>query len=233
MSGQRIYMKKIVFLLFLALFPAVSLAQEGRRCVKFETTAGEILIALYDETPLHRDNFLKLVQEKYYDGLLFHRVIEDFMVQAGDPDSRDAAPGKSLGEGGPDYTIPAEITLPQHYHVRGAVAAAREGDGVNPERRSSGSQFYIVWGQRFGSQGLAQIDRQLADMTDGKARITKEMAEQYKRIGGSPHLDGLYTVFGEVLAGLETVEAIQAAETDDNDRPLADIRIIRATVVGQ
>ncbi len=228
-------MKRLVFLLYIfmvvSFMGASASNSQARPCVKLETTAGVIVIELYNETPLHRDNFLKLAREGYYDGLLFHRVIRNFMIQGGDPDSRDAAPGKRLGEGGPNYTLPAEFDVPRHYHVRGAVAAAREGDNVNPERRSSGSQFYIVWGQRFGTQQLKEMAEYLFDETGGKVQMTAEMHEAYHKIGGTPHLDGQYTVFGEVKAGLEVVEAIQAVRTDYDDRPLEDVRIIRATVI--
>ncbi len=209
----------------------VASASSTRPCVKLETTAGIIVIELYNETPLHRDNFLKLAREGYYDGLLFHRVIRNFMIQGGDPQSRDAVPGQRLGEGGPDYTIPAEFCLPQHYHVRGSVAAARRGDNVNPERRSSGSQFYIVWGQRFGTQTLNQMADRLHDETNGEVEMTEQMRESYHNIGGTPHLDGQYTVFGVVKTGLEVVEAIQGVRTDYDDRPLEDVRIIRAVVM--
>ena len=130
--------------------------------VRIKTSEGNILVRLYDDTPRHRDNFLKLAREGYYDGTLFHRVIKDFMIQGGDPDSRNATAGKMLGTGGPDYTLPAEIAYPQRYHKRGALSAARLGDEVNPERESSGSQFYIVWGKTFKSAELKQMERQMA-----------------------------------------------------------------------
>ena len=163
--------------------------------VIIETTMGSITIALYNETPLHRDNFIKLVNEKFYDGLLFHRIIQQFMIQAGDPNSRNAAKGVALGNGGPGYTIPAEI-IPGKFNKRGAVAAARTGDNVNPERRSSGSQFYIV-------------DKQ----------------------GGATHLDGQYTVFGEVVKGMDVVDRIAAQPKDRGDRPVEDIKIISMKLV--
>ncbi len=206
-------------------------AEDKRPCVKLETTAGTIIISLYNETPLHRDNFLKLTREGYYDGLLFHRVIKNFMIQGGDPDSRNAAPGKTLGEGGPGYTIPAEFDVPRHYHLRGTVAAAREGDHVNPERRSSGSQFYIVWGERFATHILNDIAEDVYEQTNGETQITKEMLKAYHKIGGTPHLDGQYTVFGEVIMGLEVVDAIQSVRTNYDDRPLEDVQILKATVL--
>ena len=130
--------------------------------IKIKTTEGDIIVRLYDETPLHRDNFIKLASEGFFDGTLFHRVIKDFMIQGGDPDSKGAPAGKNLGAGGPDYTIPAEFVYPQLYHKRGALSAARLGDEVNPNRESSGSQFYIVWGDTLKSQELKQFERQMA-----------------------------------------------------------------------
>ncbi len=129
--------------------------------VKINTTEGEIIVRLYDETPKHRDNFIKLAKEGYYDGTLFHRVIKDFMIQGGDPNSKDAPAGKMLGTGGPDYTVPAEFVYPQLFHKRGALSAARQGDEVNPKRESSGSQFYIVWGKTYKPQELRQMERQM------------------------------------------------------------------------
>lgn len=199
--------------------------------VKVETTMGDFVIALYDDTPIHRDNFLKLVREGYYDGLLFHRVIKRFMVQTGDPDSRHAKPGQLLGEGGPGYTLPAEILYPKHYHRRGVVAAAREGDDVNPERRSSGSQFYVVWGQRFTDSQLGAIAGDVYEVTKGAVELDASLDPVYRETGGSPHLDGQYTVFGEVVEGLEVIEAIQGVETNADDRPIEDVRLIRATVI--
>lgn len=204
----------------------------GQRAeVLFETTEGNIRIALYDETPLHRDNFLKLVEEHYYDSLLFHRVIRNFMIQSGDPDSRRAEPGQELGEGEPGYTLPAEIRLPEIYHRRGAVAMAREGDDVNPERRSSGSQFYIVWGKRFSTADIGHVQQWLDSASNNTVRLTPEMVSSYRKTGGTPHLDGTYTVFGEVVEGLDVVEKIQREDTDDNDRPVYDVRILRAKTI--
>ncbi len=236
------------------------------------TTAGDIKIRLYDDTPLHRDNFLKLAKKGYYDGVLFHRVINDFMVQTGDPDSKNADKGVMLGSGGPGYTIPAEIEYPKHYHKYGALAAARTGDEMNPERKSSGSQFYIVTGKKYSPQqlsrmeemsvqkqlqsyfmelqrqnmdtirqlrlakdsvGLENLRQELIKQTEGNVKpvtMSEEQVRDYTTIGGTPHLDGQYTVFGEVLEGMDTVEKIQKAETDGRDRPLEDIRIISIKV---
>lgn len=207
-------------------------AQDTRQRVRLQTDRGDIVIALSDETPIHRDNFIKLVREKYYDGLLFHRVIESFMIQTGDPDSRNAADDQILGNGGPGYTLPAEIRLPELFHHCGAVAAAREADDVNPERRSSGSQFYIVWGRIPSERTLEKYKVLVEKATNGEMTITPEMQETYRQIGGTPHLDGQYTVFGEVIEGLESVVySMQFVETDTNDRPLGNIRIIKAELM--
>ena len=193
-----------------------------------ETTVGTIELKLYDETPLHRDNFIQLVKENAFDSLLFHRVIQDFMIQGGDPDSKHAAPGVLLGEGDRPYTLPAEFRLEQGiYHRRGVIASAREGDDVNPERRSSAMQFYIVWGKVFDDEGLDKVQERLDQRTGGSVRLTPEMREVYKTVGGTPHLDGQYTVWGEVVDGLDVVDAIQRVPTDANDRPLEDVRILR------
>jgi cyclophilin family peptidyl-prolyl cis-trans isomerase len=171
------------------------------------------------------------VKEGFYDGLLFHRVIDRFMIQTGDSASRHAAPGQLLGDSPESYKVKAEITYPALFHKRGAVAAARESDNVNPERESSASQFYIVYGRRFNDSMLDDVQLKLDKNTGGTVKLTPEIREAYKRLGGTPHLDGQYTVFGEVIEGLETVDSIQQVETDKNDRPVEDIKIIRATVI--
>lgn len=241
--------------------------------ITLTTTEGDIRVRLYDETPIHRDNFVKLCREGYYDQTLFHRVIKDFMIQGGDPDSRTATPTQMLGTGGPDYTLEAEIQ-PALFHRRGTLAAARQGDEVNPERRSSGSQFYITWGQVYNEGQLRQMERQLAMMAEQqrfqqlaaehKAEIMQlrrnrdreglmvlqeqlvaqakadaknagtlsdAQREAYTTQGGVPHLDGQYTVFGEVVEGLDIVERIQSTETRPGDRPVNDIRILSTAVV--
>ncbi|WP_028913203.1 peptidylprolyl isomerase [Prevotella sp. MA2016] len=205
-------------------------AQTSTTEVLFETTKGNIRIALYDETPQHRDNFLKLTKMGTYDSLLFHRVIKDFMIQTGDIFSKHAKPGQLLGTGDYDYTQEAEFRLPKIFHRRGVVAAAREGDAKNPERRSGASQIYIVWGKTYDDRRLDYTQHKLDSITGGQVKLTPEMREVYKTIGGSPHLDGQYTVFGEIVEGLDVVEAIQKEATDKNDRPLEDIRILKATV---
>lgn len=234
--------------------------------VKIQTMLGDITVRLYDETPIHRDNFLKLAKEGYYDGTLFHRVIKGFMIQGGDPDSKGAPAGKMLGVGGPDYTLEAEIKS-DIFHKRGALAAARQGDEVNPERRSSGSQFYIVWGDVYNEGQLRQFSKQLrmqkvqdafnalaaahkdeimqmrrdrnraglqelqdklvaeAESKVGKDGLTEEQLQLYSTLGGTPHLDGQYTVFGEVEDGLDVVEMIQGTATGRADRPLDDIEM--------
>ena len=236
--------------------------------VRIKTTEGDIVIRLYDETPKHRDNFLKLVKEGFFDGTLFHRVIKDFMIQGGDPDSKSAKPGQMLGEGGPGYDIDAEIVYPQHFHKRGALSAARLGDNVNPDRKSSGSQFYIVWGRTFNDGELKQMERQMVMMheqaifdslsmqhraeimqlrrnrdhaglqalqeqlvnqtkelskTSPAPAFTAEQRDAYTTVGGTPHLDNQYTVFGEVVEGLDVVERIQNTATDRSDRPTTDV----------
>lgn len=247
----------------------------GDALVLLETSEGNIKVRLFGDTPKHRDNFLKLVKEGYYNGVLFHRVINEFMVQTGDPDSKNAPAGKALGAGGPDYTLEAEIVYPKHYHKRGALAAARQGDQVNPERRSSGSQFYIVTGKAYNDSTLKQMERQLQMMqkqqifneltkqykdsimamrrnrdqaglqklqdelvaiteqkaAENPAALTSEQREVYATQGGTPHLDNQYTVFGEVVEGMDVVDKIEKAETDGRDRPVSDIRIISAKVV--
>jgi cyclophilin family peptidyl-prolyl cis-trans isomerase len=181
-----------------------------------ETDFGTMKVRLFDSTPKHRDNFLKLAKEGYFDGLLFHRVINGFMIQGGDPDSRNAAPGQPLGTGGPGYTIPAEIAAP---HFKGMLAAARLGDAANPARESSGSQFFIV-------QGEMQTDEMLDQMQQMK-HITYNPAqrEKYKKQGGSPMLDGEYTVFGEVISGLDIIDKIANVQTDGMNRPVQDVKM--------
>ncbi|MBS1735516.1 MAG: peptidylprolyl isomerase [Bacteroidetes bacterium] len=186
--------------------------------VKIETDSGNIIVQLYNKTPLHRDNFIKLAKEKYFDGILFHRVIQHFMIQGGDPDSKGAPAGKMLGEGGLKYTVPAEFdsTL---FHKKGALAAAREGDDVNPKKESSSTQFYIVQGKVFTDAQLDLVEKRIGRKIPGYQR------EIYKTIGGAPHLDGSYTVFGEVVSGMAVVDKIAAMPVDKNNRPLTDIKM--------
>lgn len=199
--------------------------------VALETSMGTVRLRLYNDTPLHRDNFVRLVRQGFYDGLLFHRVIPQFMVQAGDSASRHAAPGQLLGSSPEGYTVPAEIRWPRHYHRRGVLAAAREGDEANPERASSASQFYIVTGRPYTDTMLDQVQERVDARTAGQVKFTPEQREVYFNEGGAPHLDGQYTIFGEVVEGMEVIDAMQWVECDENDRPLTDVRIVRATVL--
>lgn len=240
--------------------------------VDIKTSLGDIKVLLYNDTPLHRDNFIKLVKDGFYDGVLFHRVINNFMVQTGDPKSKDAAPGQHLGAGDPGYTIEAEILYPKHFHKYGALAAARTGDQFNPERRSSGSQFYIVTGNKYSDgdvemlnkryvdsarqnyfrklveqhlseiealraaadeEGLENMRLKLIEETEAAvpaAGLPEEVTQAYTTVGGTPHLDGQYTVFGEVISGMDVIEKIQTAATDNADRPTEDIKIISASL---
>lgn len=227
--------KSLIFfsiIFFTNLYSTPILAQKNQNkknnnseiMVKIETTKGIITVKLYNETPLHRDNFVKLVEEKYYDGLLFHRVINSFMIQGGDPDSRNAKQGQMLGNGGPDYTIPAEFNS-QLIHKKGALAAARTADQVNPEKRSSGSQFYIVQGNVYNDNQLQYFSSQT------KRQYTDTQKEIYKTLGGTPHLDGAYTVFGEVVTGLDIIDAIAAVKTDGANRPVEDVKIISMSII--
>ncbi|HVT84624.1 MAG TPA: peptidylprolyl isomerase [Chitinophagaceae bacterium] len=228
-------MKKWIVLLLYCLIVVSAFSQNAalrkkdrKRDVLLQTNYGDIIIRLSDSTPLHRDNFLKLVKSHYYDSVLFHRVIKNFMIQAGDPQSKRAKPGEPLGNGGPDYTIPAEFrkTL---FHKKGVIAAARMGDAVNPTKASSGSQFYIVQGKIFTDAGLDSVETYRL-----KRKIPPDQREVYKTIGGTPHLDQNYTVFGEVVKGLNVVDSIAAVPTSkgqDRDRPLQDVRIIKAKLI--
>lgn len=281
-------MKKIIFVLLTTLIAGTTSCQSGKKrsnikmenpnetLLRLETTMGGITVKLYSETPLHRDNMVKLAKEGVYDNTLFHRVIKDFMIQAGDPNSKDAPKGKSLGSGDVGYTIPAEFVYPQYFHKKGALSAARQSDQVNPEKASSGCQFYIVTGKVFNDSTLLSMEQQknenrmnvafnalaqkymkeiykmrkendnaglqaLQDKLIAEAeaevakqpefRFTPEQVRAYTTVGGTPHLDGEYTVFGEVIEGMDVVEAIQKVATDHNDRPEADVRIKKVTVL--
>lgn len=197
--------------------PAPPVSTEDKFYI-IKTTAGDIKVRLYKECPMHQANFAKLVTEKFYDGILFHRVIKGFMIQTGDPDSKKAEPGQQYGVGGPGYTIPAEI-LPNFYHKKGALAAARQGDEVNPYRESSGSQFYIVQGAVMPKEQLVQFGKPFSEAA----------IKDYATIGGTPQLDGDYTVFGETISGIEVVDAIGNTLTNPGDRPKKDIKIISIT----
>lgn len=217
-----------VLLAGLTALPASGKKKDDRPRVRLETSMGNITVALSNLTPLHRDNFLKLARQGYFDGLLFHRVIKDFMIQGGASDSKNAPAGAKVGEEDTGYTLPSEIVFPELYHKRGALAAAREGDSENPERRSSGGQFYIVWGKTFTPEKLAPFNAALREASDGQWEMTPDIKQAYELEGGTPHLDGAYTVFGEVVDGLKVVKAIQKVKTNGNDRPVTDVVILRA-----
>jgi len=191
--------------------------KKGKKA-KISTRFGDITVLLYDKTPIHRDNFIKLVENGFYNGTLFHRVINGFMIQGGDPNSIGAGPNDRLGNGGPGYTLEAEIK-PEFIHKKGALAAARLGDAQNPEKRSSGSQFYIVQGKPVTAQQLNQMTQRTG------AFYTAEQIETYKKVGGTPFLDNGYTVFGEVVDGLGVVDMIAAVPTKPGDRPVQDIEM--------
>ena len=249
---------------------------EKETVLKIETSMGDIKVKLYNETPKHRDNFIKLAKDGTYNGTLFHRVIKDFMVQAGDPESKNAPKGKMLGSGDVGYTVPAEFVYPKYFHKKGALSAARQGDEVNPKKESSGCQFYIVTGKVFNDSTLLNMEQQKnqnkvteafnalaqkhmkeiykmrkANDQDGLYALqdtlfiqaeaeaakqpdfhfTPEQIKAYTTVGGTPHLDGEYTVFGEVVEGMDIVDKIQQVKTDRSDRPEEDVKIIKVSVI--
>jgi len=275
--------KQLGFLLLIASFftysQAISRTKKAKRTlVSVETTKGEFQVELYNETPLHKDNFIKLADSGFYEGILFHRVINDFMIQTGDPASKTAKPRQMLGQGGPGYTLPAEI-MPQYIHKKGALAAARLSDAVNPRKKSSGSQFYIVEGTQVTDQELQgyeesfiankkntlysefldqkkhseinnlltknRTNQQVYDSilnivadslsselaTIESMRYTQEQRDAYRQYGGTPHLDHEYTVFGEVVSGLNVIDSIAVTQTDRMGRPVEDIKITKITVL--
>ncbi|MBT9907014.1 peptidylprolyl isomerase [Bacteroides fragilis] len=249
---------------------------EKETVLKIETSMGDIKVKLYNETPKHRDNFIKLAKDGTYNGTLFHRVIKDFMVQAGDPESKNAPKGKMLGSGDVGYTVPAEFVYPKYFHKKGALSAARQGDEVNPKKESSGCQFYIVTGKVFNDSTLLNMEQQknqnkvteafnalaqkhmkeiykmrkandqdrlyalqdtLFIQAEAEAakqpdfHFTPEQIKAYTTVGGTPHLDGEYTVFGEVVEGMDIVDKIQQVKTDRSDRPEEDVKIINVSVI--
>ena len=216
---------KYWILCVLLLFCVNSFAQEKEVKVLIHTGKGKITVKLYNETPLHRDNFIKLVNARQYDGLLFHRVIKQFMIQTGDINSKDAPADAKLGDGDLDYTIPAEIVYPRYFHKNGQLCAARTEDELNPDKASSASQFYIVTGKFYTENELNKMEQ------ERNIKLTPEQRQAYMTQGGSPHLDGAYTVFGEVVKGKNVVDKIQFVQTDLNDRPLKDIRIKTMKIV--
>lgn len=211
----------LVFLIFVqSVFNLTSCQNktEAEKKVEIITKYGNIVVKLYNETPLHRDNFLKLAKEGYFDSTLFHRVINLFMIQGGDPTSKNAPSGVLLGNGGPSYTIKAEF-VPGIIHKKGVIAAAREGDMINPQKASSGSQFYIVQGRVFTKEELDILSQRM------NKTFTEQQIKTYTTIGGTPHLDGSYTVFGEVVSGFDVIDKIASVKTDNNNRPIEDIRM--------
>lgn len=277
-------MKKTVFILVTLLFVGLTACKnDGKKgnnmdketLVKIETSVGNIKVKLYNETPKHRDNFIKLVKEGHYEGTLFHRVIKDFMIQAGDPESKNAPKGKMLGAGDVGYTIPAEFVYPKYFHKKGALSAARQGDNVNPKKESSGCQFYIVTGKVYNDSTLLNMERQINEYKveaifgslaqkhmkeiykmrkandeaglyelqekliaqaqeeaakQPEFRFTPEQVVAYTTVGGTPHLDNEYTVFGEVVEGMDVVDKIQQVKTDRSDRPEEDVKIVKVEV---
>ena len=209
---QRPMVRLMAGILFLTTIITMAQAQTK---VRIETPYGDMVVKLYDETPKHRDNFIKLVKEEFYDNLLFHRVIENFMIQGGDPDSKGAPAGKMLGMGDVGYTVPAEF-VKGLYHKKGALSAARQGDAVNPAKASSGCQFYIVQGQVYPQEMFAMFESR-------GLKLNEEQKQLYGTVGGTPHLDGDYTVFGEVIEGLDIIDKIAAVQTDRADRPVEDV----------
>jgi len=216
-----------------AIMVFISASAQKDILVEMTTTEGPVTLRLFGDTPLHQANFVKLAKEGFYDGLLFHRVIDNFMVQAGDPDSRDARPGQILGGGSPEYTIPAEIDFPKHYHKRGALAAARQSDEDNPQWRSSGSQFYIVTGRKYTRTDLDKMEMKIMSRQKGNGLkgFTPEQIENYTTIGGAAHLDAAYTVFGQVEKGYDVIDKIQKVEVDGFNRPKSDVKIISVKVL--
>ena len=256
--------KKLILILTTLLLFSCSQYKDDSKYIKVFTDKGEIIIRLYNQTPKHRDNILKLTQKKYYDGQIFHRIINNFVVQGGDPTTKNSKPDSLYGNGGPDYLIDAEF-VDSLIHKRGAVGMAREGDDINPEKKSSGSQFYIVKGKVLTNQQLDDLEKKiesknksnlykkifaekLADQKDKNAidtitlsldvsiafdsiwetrpkfKLSDQQRKIYTTIGGIPHLDGNYTVFGVVVKGMDIVDELSSIETDINDRPLKDIK---------
>ncbi|MBR4739189.1 MAG: peptidylprolyl isomerase [Bacteroidales bacterium] len=226
-------MKKITFAAFFLLtlclgnlqYAVAQNKDRGREVrVEMVTTEGRMVFVLFNDTPLHRDNFLKLVKEHTYDSLLFHRVIGQFMIQGGDPQSRHARPGQMLGEGSLGYTVPAEFRK-NHFHQKGALCAARLGDNVNPNKESSSSQFYIVQGQVWDDKTLDMMAQRYRKV------FSAEQRKVYTTVGGTPHLDGDYTVFGQLVEGMDVVDKIAAVRVDGANRPVKDVRILSVKVI--
>ena len=209
-------MKNLFLLVLLCVSVSSYAAKPKHQYVRISTDKGECIIMLYNQTPLHRDNFLKLAKEKFYNGTLFHRVIQSFMIQGGDPDSRNAQPGAALGEGDVGYQVPAEFR-DSLFHKKGVLAAARDN---NPEKASSGCQFYIVQGKTYTDEQLDGIETKRLHF-----KLPASHRAAYKTVGGSPHLDRNYTAFGEVVKGIELVDSIAVVKTDERDRPVEDVKM--------
>lgn len=214
-------LKKVLTIFLLIILAATAVAQSA---VKIITSKGDIVVSLYGNTPIHRSNFIRLAKEGFYDSTSFHRVIADFMIQGGDPQSKPSSGSKRVGNGGPGYTLEAELDK-GHIHKKGAVAAARQGDDVNPQKRSSGSQFYIVVGRKYPRKYLSTFEEK------NGVQYTESQKLDYERIGGTPHLDGGYTVFGEVIQGLDIVEEISECKTGRADRPVDPVYILKMEVL--
>jgi peptidyl-prolyl cis-trans isomerase B (cyclophilin B) len=216
-------MKKNIVIFIAVIFLTSCHVSKKITVAEINTSKGKIQIELYDKTPKHKENFIKLANEKFYDGVLFHRVIKGFMIQGGDPDSKNATKGQMLGNGDVGYTIPAEFDTTL-FHKKGALAAARTGDNVNPSKESSGCQFYIVQGKPMTDSELDAISAKY------NTKLSPQKREIYKKTGGTPHLDGNYTVYGEVLMGMNVIDSIAAVKTDSNNRPLDDIKVNSVTI---
>jgi len=229
-SGLRLLLIPVAVLAIASCGTRKEKVEEVKREVTLTTTMGDIVLQLFNETPLHRDNFLQHVKSGYYDSLLFHRVIADFMIQSGDSTSRYAEQGELIADESDTATVPAEFRYPEIFHKRGALAAARTSDDVNPEQSSSAAQFYIVWGREYNDTLLDKVDSTMFEWTHGRHHMDSLVRVYYREHPGSPHLDGSYTVFGQVVAGLDVVDFIQSCTTDTNDRPIDDIRILKAVV---
>lgn len=235
MKRTSFYLFLLFSILFLLSCSSAKLSNRKEQKVLIQTTGGNITLKLYNETPLHRNNFIKLVKAKTYNDVLFHRVIKEFMIQGGDPTSKNATADAMLGDGDVGYTISAEFRTPQLYHKYGSLAAAREGDDTNPEKASSGCQFYIVVGKKFTDEQLDKLQankiNRYGHSGDSTYIFSAQARNDYKTIGGTPHLDGNYTVFGEVVNGMDVVEKISNVETTEMDRPLKDVRILKVKLV--
>ena len=230
MKDSRLRLLLPVVLAILVISCGTNKTEDVRREVTLQTTKGDIVVQLFNETPLHRDNFLQHVQSGYYDSLLFHRVIADFMIQSGDSTSRHAAPDELIADESDVAMVPAEFRYPDIFHKRGMLAAARTSDDVNPTQSSSAAQFYIVWGKTYNDSLLNKIDSTMFEWTRGRHHMDSVARAYYREHPGTPHLDGSYTIFGQVISGLNVVDSIQCSPTDENDRPLDDIRILKAIV---